>query len=200
MNKTLKLIACLVLAMTCISTNAQDLKSLLKKGAKEVGTTVIGTAISGNKESKNVSGFHGNDRLRVQTAIDGLSVKVKTCEADANGNVILTFTLENQTNKDASTNGFYASSSRANDDEGNEYIGKEYSNSPILFSKGNELDYRYYLDVNLPSGIPVKYKMKIIDVDPAARMLRLVTINLGGYGNWHGNINLHNIPITREGD
>lgn len=200
MNKTLKLIVCLVFTMTCFPTNAQDLGSLLKKGAKEVGKKVVESAFSGNKGSKNVSVADGNYRLRVQTAIDGLSVKVKTCEEDANGNIILTFTLENQTNKDATTSGLNAIYSKANDDEGNEYKGNEYSSSPILFSKGNELNYRSFINVDLPSGIPVKYKMKIIDVDPAARILRLVTINLNGTNNWHGNINLHNIPITREGD
>lgn len=168
-----------------------DFNKILKAG-KEVkkGIDAVSATSSSYSQSRR---RRDNDKVKATSEIEGLEIKVKSCTADDNDNVIIVFTLENLNNYDAVCD---FRESEAYDDEGNHYSGEV-----VRFAPANE-QFRQHCEAKLPSGIPTKYKMRIKDVDPAASMLKKVTISFYELpiGSMTGKVSIVNLPIKRAGD
>ncbi len=135
-----------------------------------------------------------NGGLKANSEIEGLEVKVKTCHADANGNVIVSFTLKNVAFNEVIKYGVRGYASEVYDDEGNLYNGEgvlKVSDSKGIFEN--------WCDAKLPKNVPMKYKLKIPGVDSSASNLSMVRIFLYNTGSC-GYVCFENVPILREGD
>lgn len=139
-------------------------------------------------------------KLKTVSEIEGVNLKVKSCTADDNDNVILTFTLENT--NDFTDNEIYLNpyEAKAYDDEGNIYATEK----SIRFARGNEQYQQGNCAISLPIEIPTKYRMRISNVDPAASVLKEIVIKIGQPlhtdQRFQGFIHLKNVPIKRSGD
>lgn len=206
MKKVFLTVLSVVIAALCMFANASDsqfkLKKLLKEAGKEVGKEVkkewkaagaTSTETSTSWTSSSSSTRRDDGRLKATSEIEGLEIKVKSCTADENDNVIIVFTLENLNKRDAECD---FRPSEAYDDEGNHYSG-----DAIRFAPSNE-QFSQNCVAKLPSGIPTKYRMRIKDVDPAASMLKKVKIAFYELpiGSMTGCVNIVNLPIKRVGD
>lgn len=140
-----------------------------------------------------------DSKVRTISEIEGLNVKVKSCTADDNDNVFITFTIENTNDFTEGEIYFRESVAKAFDDEGNVYEGEK----SIRFARGTD-KFMSWCPVVLPTKIPTKYRMRISNVDPAASVLKEVVFEL--YQPLHtserfmGLIHLKNVPIKRAGD
>lgn len=134
--------------------------------------------------------------LVVRSGIEGISLKVKTCKRDLNDDVIITFTLENYSSHGAECQ-LRSGDSRAFDEEGSVYEGGDI----ISFAGKDGLFHDCY-DAKLPKDIPVKYRMRIKNVDPDATVFRKVSIFMYELpiGSLTGSVYILNLPITRPGD
>jgi hypothetical protein len=203
MKKVFLIFVCAIAAMSfnpAYSDEAQ-FKKLLKKAGGELQkilevsvNNASSTSSSSTSTSSKASNRRDDGKLKTESHIEGLEIKVKSCNADDNDNVIIIFTLENLNDYNAECS---FRETQVYDDEGNCYEGEKY----IRFAPANE-QFKEYCDAKLPSGIPTKYKMRIRNVDPAASMLKMVTINLYELpiGSMTGDLQIKNLPITREGD
>ncbi len=201
MRNLFKTLLCALMVALSISANASESQFKLKKVLKAAGKELEREWNAASSESTSASTSstttrrRDDGRLKVTSEVEGIVVKVKSCVADDNDNVIIIFSLENLKDNEF-INRFWADYSKVYDDEGNLY---EKSKS-IVFAPYNEA---FGLNdmINLPSEIPMKFKMKISDVDPAASVLKMVKINIGQYtGDFNNNIYIKNLPITRPGD
>lgn len=196
MRKVFYLIALLLSASVLApAVSADDAKVKKVLGGL---VNVIAGATSGTTTSGTASRLVDDGKIKAITDVDGLVVKVKSCTANDNGNVVIVFTLENQTRNDMKLT-LSKGASEVYDDEGNVYKGHCYSDViTFALNDGTSLPGDgCSVNVSLPSGILTKYKVKIKDVDPVASMIKLVKIPFMGNKT---SLTFKNIPITREGD
>lgn len=210
MSKNLLFVGRLLILIVCLQANQAfadfKLGEFIKKGTEVVKQTgkIIST-VNGESSESNASSASGSisqstrgdeGQLRAKSDIEGISIKVKTCKRDENDNVVIVFTLGNSSGSNAECQ-LRSGNSEVFDDEGNSYSGDKY----IRFADMNER-FQPVWDAKLPDGIPVKYRMKIINVDPDATMLKKVTIFMYELpiGSLTGRVHLYNVPISRPGD
>lgn len=201
MRKIITTIFC-VLTVVMFSSIPVDGKIPLKKILKEAGDILTTPSTSGTSSTSGTTSAtsqyksptrRDDGKLRVTTEHEGLKVKVKSCIVDQDDNAIIEFSVENQTNSDSNIN-FYRSDSEVYDDEGTCYTSKFISYS----SSNGQFDSDF--SVGIPSGIPVKARMRIKNIDPNASMLKLVNIDALVGGMKRAYIQIRNLPLTREGD
>lgn len=188
-----KLFAILLIALLSVGDAYSVDPDDVNKAIKGIGSLIKAGRKDNPESSSRSRRVRDDGKLKAKSEIDGVFVKVKSCKADANDNVEIVFTLENTLDKDirAALQGTY---SIVYDDEGNTYEG-----SDIEFAKAKD-PYRSSEYVSLPAGIPMKFKMKIKDLDSDAAVLRKVVI-AGDPASWSRKTAIiSNLPITREGD
>ncbi len=134
-------------------------------------------------------GAFAQPRPEASCDLEGINIRVKTCIAEANGDVIVTFTMEN-VGKPSVNVLIMPTGHQAYDDEGNTYEWKS-----LAIAKGRDSFKCGSVQFNLPKDVPVKARLRISNVDSTASMFRLIKINMN-----KGWAYLKNIPITRDGD
>ncbi len=201
MRKVFSLIALLLsVSIFTPTVSADDAKV-----KKVVGglLNVISGATSGASTSttSTATGAKSNMRrpddgkLKATFDKDGIVTKIKSCTANDIGDVVIVFTLENQTNKDYRCR-LLSEQTDVYDDEGNIYKG----NNIISFAVANGEYNMYNCEVEIPAGMLLKYRIKIKDVDPAASMLKMVKSETYNGLDPRNHLVFKNVPITREGD
>lgn len=203
MKKTI--ILSLVTIMTALlcpaEMSAQGFWKKVQKAGKDIEKTLNGVSETLNSVSDNststTSGTSktytpGSDgRLSTSSEVDGIKLKVKSCNVDDENNAVIVFTLTNN-RPDDFREWFSNNSSEVYDDEGNVYQGSD----KINYAPGNEVVYEHSVELKIPAGLTTKWKMRIRRVDPAATVLNKVRIRLTNGRCFY----IYNLPITREGD
>lgn len=199
MRKLFLIVFCVVISILNMNISAKKKKDQkIKEGIETVISSIFGGSGGTNNQTtppKPSPKKEEDNGIKAISGIEGLEVKVKTCEADENDNVVIVFTIKNVSKHDARCQ-IRSGSSEAYDDEGNIYKGNS-----IRFALANET-FMENCEAGLPRDVTTKYKMKISEVDPAASKLDLVKIYLYELpiGSMTGDLKLKNLPITRPGD
>ncbi|MCI9284317.1 MAG: hypothetical protein HFJ91_00575, partial [Muribaculaceae bacterium] len=76
-------------------------------------------------------------------------------------------------------------------DEGNIYSGV----GNVLFSQGKGEFVKFLYDSKYPAGLPVKFRIKIKNVEPEACKFERIDLYLNGFG---GKVHAYNLPINRD--
>lgn len=197
MRKTILYLLCLVVALS-VSTptvnSTEPPRSKFQKLMKKAGKYAekeFNKAIAPSESE--------TEKMTVKSEIEGLDVDVKSCQADAKGDVIISFTLENTTTTAAEEPSLPTNSVKIFDNAGN-----SYGDDNVRFAKGRNGFERYRLSIDLPSQVVLKYRMKIMDVDPEATVLKEVMFTvfepLHTDRRFNGKVFIRNLPITRTTD
>lgn len=188
-----KLFAILLIALLSAGDAYSADRDEVKKVVNGIGQFLGGITSDKPQDSGRTRRLRDDGKLKAKSEIDGVLVKVKSCKADANDDVEIVFTLENTLDKDVKI-ALQPTYSIVYDDEGNTYEG-----SDMEFAKFKD-PYKCSVYVTLPSGIPMKFKMKLSDIDSDATILKKVVMG-GDPASWSRKTAIiSNLPITREGD
>lgn len=147
-----------------------------------------------------------NGGFKIITGHPDLKIKVLRCEAS--GSIcVIDLLLQNIGGSDIKEfiiggghpYGFVES--KAYDDEGNIYCGDVYGTREISVGTASELTTHNYC-YSLPSGVPVKARIQLIDVPEGATSFPRIELNTKcSPWQWFGHtIKFFNVPISREGD
>ncbi len=186
-----------ILVLTAISiliplnAGADDILKGIGKFANKAGEVLTEIKKAGGTERREKEKeTKRNGKLRTTSDVEGVKLKIKSCTADEDDNVIIEYTLRNTTDRDIKG---YCDGDHVNaiDDEGNIYSGV----GNVLFSQGKGEFVKFLYDSKYPAGLPVKFRIKIKNVEPEACKFERIDLYLNGFG---GKVHAYNLPINRD--
>ena len=170
---------------TTYQTTSSDYQSTTDNSYSEIGT--VGEV---DLRQRPAGAF------KVVTNHPDFKIKVKRCMVSGK-TCVIDLILENIGDQDVSVDDGWHSAI-AYDDEAN-----EYSDIAIALGDVNDLRSDCLPRFNLMAQVPVKARLQIEGVSPAATVFRRLdfTLNVDSWGlNRNKRIRFMNLPITREGD
>ena len=139
------------------------------------------------------------DGFRIITGHPDFKIKAVRCDA-SDSTCIFDMLVTNVGSQDvkATFNGGSGTSSKAYDDEGNMYNDEKYK-----LGAGNQQPNMYACGVTLPAGVPVRVRIQIEGLNPAAAMFSRIDMGVicdawgWPFGQTH-IVKFMNVPISRD--